>query len=273
MVQINTDMSNYSNRLYLYEDYIDLAITTTSLEVDNRPMNNRIIKAHKGVTNEIFFNIRNRDRKMQNVFSDTLRAFIINPTTKTRILSRVLEHTSDVGKVKLVISEGDIANLQSGLYQIYITRSQDEIQDRPVFTDQNSNIRFDLEISDQIGLQPIATQEDATFLQTGNTVLGDAANTFVSSALSGNQDRNFAEARHTLAVYPNSYTGQVTIQGSCLSATPDSDDDSQDWFNILNMDISSSSNIHHKSFQVNANWIRIVSKPTSGTLSKVILRN
>ena len=33
------------------------------------------------IYNEIKFTIRNRDRKLQNVFSDTLSATLINPTT------------------------------------------------------------------------------------------------------------------------------------------------------------------------------------------------
>ena len=47
-------MSFSDNRLYLYEDYIDLVIDTNGLYVDNRPMNNRKLIAHKGLSNEIF---------------------------------------------------------------------------------------------------------------------------------------------------------------------------------------------------------------------------
>jgi len=266
-------MSNVSNRLYWYEDTIDLVVSTTALQVDNRPMNNRKLIAHKGVTNEIFFNIRDRDRKLQNMYADTLRAYLIQPTTKTRILSRILETTSEVGKVKLVLSEGDLMNVNSGLHHIYITRSSDEVQDKPIYTDQNNSIRFDIEISNELGVEPIATQEETTFLQTGNTVLGDAANTFVSSALYGNLDRNFTNAQHTIAVYPDTYTGQVSVQASCMSSTPDSDDDSKDWFTVKNLDLSATSNVTHTSFNVNCNWVRIVSKPSSGSISKVLLRN
>lgn len=261
------------NRLYWYEDTIDLVVTTTALSVDNRPMNNRKLIAHKGVTNEIFFTIRDRDRKLQNMFSDTLRAYIIQPTTKKRVVSRQIEPTSEVGKVKLVLSEGDLMNLTTGLYTMYITRSVDEIQDRPVFTDQNNNIKFDIEISDQVGIDPINTQVNSNFLQSGNTSLGDPANTFVSSAMFGNLDRNFSSAQHTLAVYPDAYTGQVIVQASCMSSTPDSDDASTDWFNVALLDINSTSNIAQTSFRVNCNWVRIVSNPVSGTISQIQLRN
>ena len=266
-------MSILNNRLYLYDQYVDYVISGDSLNLDNRPMNNRRIIAHKGVTNDIFLNIRNRDRKMQNVFSKTLRAYIVNPSTKKRLVSRVLEHTSDIGVVKLVLAEGDLANIDAGLYKIYIALSHDDIQDRPVYSDQNNNVAFDIEIADQLGLSPIETQIQNTFLQTGNTNIGDAANTFVTNAMYGNLDRNFSDAQHTIAVYPEAYTGQVTIQASCLTAQPDNDDASVDWFDVQNIDLSNSSVIAHRTFSINCNWVRIISKPTSGTISKVALRN
>lgn len=266
-------MSYGDNRLYLYENVLELVQDDHSLYVDNRPMNNRNLVAHKGVDNVIYFTIRDRDRKLQNVFSDTLRAFLINPTTKRRVLQRELEHTSDVGKVKLVLSETDLASVTTGLHHLYITRGDTETHDHPVYTDQNNNIRFDINISDQVGVEPIPTQENTTFLQTGNTLLGDAANTFVSSALYGNLDRNFTNAQHTLAVYPDVYTGQVLVQASCVSTTPDSDDASKDWFTVDTLDLSNTSNIAHTTFQVNCNWVRILSKPDSGSIAKVVLRN
>lgn len=266
-------MSILNNRLYLYDQYVDYVISGDSLQLDNRPMNSRRIIAHKGLTNDIFLNIRDRDRKMQNVFSKTLRAYIVNPSTKKRLVSRILEHTSDIGVVKLVLAEGDLANIDAGLYKIYISLADGETQDRPVYSDQNNNVAFDIEIADQLGLSPIETQVQNTFLQTGNTLVGDAANTFVTNAMLGNLDRNFADAQHTLAVYPTAYTGQVTIQASCLTGQPDNDDESTDWFDVKNIDLSNSSVIAHETFNLNCNWVRIISKPSDGTISKVALRN
>ena len=231
-------MSNGDNRLYLYENVVDLVIMAGDLYVDNRPMNNRNLKAHKGVTNDIYFQIRNRDRKLQNVFSETLRAYLVNPSTKKRLLTRILEDTSEVGKVKLVLSEGDLAQIDPGLYQVFITRSVDELTDRPVYTDQNNSLRFDIEVTDQVGVQPVPTQEDKTFFQTQNTSTGDAANVFVSSAMYGNLDRNFTNAQHTVAIYPQQYTGQVLLQASSLTATPSTEDDSMDWYTIKTLNIS-----------------------------------
>ena len=58
---------NSDNRLYLYEDVFEVVLTESSMYLDNRPMNNRKVQLHKGLLNEIFFHVRNRDRKLQMV--------------------------------------------------------------------------------------------------------------------------------------------------------------------------------------------------------------
>ena len=72
-------MSNFTTKLYSYDTKIDLVATDTQIILDNRPMNSRKIRVHKGVNNEILFSITNKDRKKTNVFADTLYAYIISP--------------------------------------------------------------------------------------------------------------------------------------------------------------------------------------------------
>jgi len=269
---------NYSeHKLYLYEDTVELVINTDGLGiyVDNRPMNIRKFLAHKGVTNELFFTVRNRDRKLQNVFNETVRAYIVSPTTRTRLLSRNLEHMTDVGKMKLTLFEGDLANIAPGLYTIYLTRTTQDQFDKPFYSDQSNNVKFDIEITEQAALEPTPTQEEVNFTQVANTLLGDNSNIFVSSALYGNVDRNFNNAQHSIGIYTETFTGNVTIQGSCISGVPDQEYNSLDWFDIATVPLSNSSSIVHRTFIVNATWIRVKYAPDtqSSSLSKVLLRN
>lgn len=270
-------MTSYGDhRLFLYDDVIELVVTVDNIYVDNRPMNLRKLTAHKGMTNEMLFTIRNRDRKLQNVFSDTLRAYLVHPTSKRRILTRVLENTSDVGKVKLTLTEADLATIESGLYTMYVSRSTQETVNLPVYNDQANNIKFDIEITDQTGEEPIATQIETNFTQTANTMLGDSSNVIVSSAMYGNMGWNFPNAQHSIALYTTTYTGNITIQGSCLTGVPDTEGDSSDWFSIETVALSNSSIITHRTFSVNCNWIRVKHTPdddNTGTLNKVLLRN
>lgn len=267
-------MSNSDNKLYFYENNIDLVFTTDQFYVDNRPMDTRHLKAHKGVTNEIIFTVRNRDRKLQNVTSDTVRAYIVRPSTQARVVTRIMENTIDVGKLKLTLTEGDLANLEPGLYYMYVTRSATETADRPLYTDQNNNMRFNIEILDQVGATPVPTQSENTFLQTSNTNLGDSANVYVSNALYGNLDRNFPDAQHTAAMHLDGFTGNITIQASCQQPVPDTEDQSTDWFDVevINVDDANTA-ITYTTFNVNCEWVRFVSEPTTGTITQVQLRN
>jgi len=267
-------MTYGDHKLYLYEDSLELVVDAYGLYVDNRPMNNRKLVAHKGIYNEIKFTIRNRDRKLQNVFSDNLSATLINPTTKRRIFTKLLEHTSDVGCVKLILDEGDLQNVDEGLYTIYVTRVKTDGNEYPVFADQNNGLKFQIQIDAQVKSEPVETQLANSFTQVANTGSGDPANVFTTSAFFGNQDRNFSHALHSVAIYPNGYSGNITIQGSCIENTPNSDDSSTDWFNIQsNISLSASSSIYHKTFTMNTNWIRILHTPTSGTIDKILVRN
>ena len=62
------------------------------------------------------------------------------------------------------------------------------------------------------------TQSATTFIQTGNTELGDAPNTFVSFHCTETQDKNFRHSRHTVAFYMTDFVGNITMQGSALES-------------------------------------------------------
>lgn len=268
-------MSYGDHRLFLYDEVVDLVIGSDGLYVDNRPMNNKRLIAHKGLSNELIFNIRNKDRKLQNVDSSTLRATLVAPSTGKRIFSRVLEHTGSTGQIKLNLAEGDLTNLEPGLYQLYVSKENVDGNQYPVFSDQNNNIKFDIEIKDQTNLTPIETQtaNASSFIQVTNTNTGDDSNVFVTSALKGNQKRNFESILHSIAIHPNAYTGRIDIQASCIENTPNTANNSSDWFSISNINLTANSTIYHETFQVNANYIRVMSEPSAGNITLVQLRN
>ena len=268
---------NGDHKLYLYQQSVDIVIDSMAgLNVDNRPMNNKRLVAHRGLSNEIVFNIRNRDRKLQNVNSDELRATLIAPVSGKRLMTRLLEHTGTTGQVKLTMLEGDLVNLNPGLYQIFIGRQTPEGTELPVFSDHNDNIVFDIDVRDQTKKSPVETQTAnvSQFMQVTNTNNGDGANVFVTSALKGNHDKNFFSAFHSVAIYPDTYTGRIDIQASCVDELPSTANNSTDWFTVKgNINLTSNSAIYYTSFTVNANYIRIMSQPTAGNISLVNLRN
>ena len=175
-------MSYGDHRLYIYDDPIDLVVTSDALYLENRPMNNRQLKAHKGFSNELTFNIRDRDRKLQNVFSDTVYAHIYNPQTKKRLLTRRCEDTSSVGIIKLYLNEGDLTNIDAGLYKMYLSKDSAETKNMPIYSNQDYDVSMNIEILADGVIEPTATQVANVFTQVANTTLGDSANIFTTNS-------------------------------------------------------------------------------------------
>ena len=128
---------------------------------------------------------------------------------------------------------------------------------------------LDIEISEQAVLDPIPTQFNVTMTEPSNNV-------FVSSAFFGNLDSNFKNAQHSVAIYHSTYTGNIKIQASLMQTSPQGDDRHADWFDVVsNIAIAGTSDILHKTFAVNCNWVRVISYPAdaNSTISNIHVRN
>ena len=276
-------MSN-NNAKILYQlgnQSVDLVVVSDAIKVDNKPMNQTSIVVQKGFTNTVNFFIRNRDRVLQDVSSDTLYITVINPNTNTRVIFKQLTHVADsVGEVRLDLSTGDLADLRPGFYKMAISKSADSGQTQYALSaNQHDGIITTLEIKSALEYHPLPSQVITSFIQTGNVQLGDSNDTFVSSAMYGNQSKNFRHSRHTMGFYLNEFVGTVQIQGCALESAPT---DESDWYNINPQGDFGQSIIPYSSpftgidpfnFTVNTNWIRVKFTKTSGSVDKVILRN
>ena len=268
-------MSMQSNRLYQYRTEIDLVYTAYGVEVDNRNMNPKHVVAHRGLTNTIYFNIRDRDRKLQTITTDQIRCYIVDATTRRRVVSKLLTPDQlERGIAKLVLLEGDIINLVPGLYHCYFTITRDDSHEEPLYSNQSNGLGFTLEITDQAYSYPTPTQEANANITISKPT---DANVYATSSMFGNLDRNFNNCQHTMSFYTEGYTGNITVQASGLSYAPASDIDSTDWFEVKNFEISDINyGVFYSNFNVAANWIRVVNTPADGnvnTLTKVMLRN
>lgn len=267
----------HDNKLYKYSTEIDLVYTAYGLEVDNRNMNPRHVVVHRGLTNTIYFNIRDRDRRLQTITTDQIRCYITDPTTRRRVVSKLLTPDQlEKGIAKLSLLEGDIINLVPGLYHCYFTITRDDTHEEPLYSNQKNDIAFTIEVTDQAYSYPVPTQEANANILISNS---GNANVYATSNLTGNLDRNFLNGQHTMAFYTQGYTGNITIQASSLPYSPDTSISSTDWFDIQTYtfsNVSPSTGIFHSNFKSAVSWIRVVNTPDDGnvnTLSKILLRN
>ncbi len=277
-------MSMQSNRLYQYRTEIDLVYTAYGVEVDNRNMNPTHVVAHRGLTNTIYFNVRDRDRKLQTITVDDIRCYIVDATTRRRVVSKLLEPDQlEKGIAKLVLREGDIVNLVPGMYHCYFTITRTDSQEEPLYSNQNNGLGFTLEITDQAYSYPVDTQEaNANIMISGP---GDA-NAYTTSAMFGNLDRNFTNCQHTMAFHINGYTGNITVQASNIPYAPNPSKDSIDWYDVKSTEITEKGiivngqvgnvGVFYSNFNVACNWLRVINTPADGnvnTLTKIELRN
>ncbi len=276
-------MSGNAHTIYnLGNQTVDLVLSSDGINVDNRPMNQTKLVVHKGLTNQLNFYVRNRDRVLQNISTKTLYASIINPNTSRRVVFKPLSlvNSGTNGEARLDLTVGDLTDLNPGFYHISITESPDSgVSQNPLYANQNDRIITDLEVRSSLEYEPIASQSATTFTQTGNTELGDPANTFVSSSMYGNQDKNFRHSRHTVAFYMTDFVGNITVQGSALESAPTQE---TDWYDInVQGDVgdpavpygTAYNGIDPFNFIINTNWLRVKFDKTSGSVDKVLLRN
>jgi hypothetical protein len=274
--------NNNAKVLYLLENQsVDLVLSSDTIRVDNKPMNQTSIVVQKGFTNTVNFFIRNRDRVLQDVSNETLYITVIDPNTQTRILFKQLTHvTNSVGEVRLDLSTGDLNDLRPGFYKMAISKSADAGQTQyALYANQNEGVITQFEIKSPLEYHPLPSQSIESFIQTGNVVLGDPSDKFVTSAMYGNQAKNYRHSRHTIGFYLDEFVGTIQIQGSALESVPTQE---SDWYNINPQGDFGQSIIPYTSaftgidpfnFVINTNWIRVEFVKTSGSVDKILLRN
>jgi len=255
-----------NGKLFLYDTRIGLVVTKDNITVSNLPMYQRTVVVHRGLNNDILFDVADRDRRRQDMSNVSAVANMIDPRNRKRLLTKTMVPTSELGQLRLTINDGDLRNIIPGRYHIFIKYNTQAGDPYPFYANQDNGVRFDIEVTDQAFQEPLPTQIQTTFTPV--------ANAYVSSAFSGNQARNFDGALHSVAIYLDEYVGKLIIQGSCNAEPPGNSPNSPGWFDIYSEEVFyAESGILYHSFIVNANWIRIVDERAFGQITQVMLRN
>ncbi len=134
-------------KLFRYENRVDLMLSNSQIRSftvgNNSPLNNKIIRIHKGIDNEIRFRILNPDRKIVSVDHLSIRCRFINVENNERVLDKFASLTSTKGDVRLQISEGELVSLAPGFYNLVVTGEEDLVQSQPArFTEYIAGINY-----------------------------------------------------------------------------------------------------------------------------------
>jgi tRNA threonylcarbamoyladenosine modification (KEOPS) complex Pcc1 subunit len=264
--------------VYLYPNKIDVFTNLPSEWATERyrRVYNRNVKIHRGVDNRIDLQVRNSDQKAQTINETTLVFNIVNPESQELILQKdCVEIDNSAGRVYIVLSAEDTANIETGFYQYSIVK-----ETRTSGANYSVTSRTPLYIDSQYG--SLAT------IEVGNNLVGEPVDSlvvtvfnlydpfdqpkyYVSSIIDANPQISNPQSLHTFQFNMSDYTGDILIQGSLSnSANP------QVWVDIETISINNRS-IAYQNIEGKYNWFRIRHTPNSslsspGTLDSVLYR-
>jgi len=207
----------------------------------------RKVKIHKGVDNQIKFQVLDSDRRKIPVNQMNVVATLVDTYTEERVLKkscRVLELAK--GQLVLSLFEGDLHDIPPGNYELIITGQQNFIPgipgdqaSTPFYSDTAANIRLYAEVIDSVDKTPPQASEETEFVRDYLVLAGAPVDTFFTSSFPGHRTKNLKNMIHTIAVTPvidengNGYKGLLRIMGS-LDHVPPADYGT--WFSIAPAD-------------------------------------
>jgi hypothetical protein len=223
----------------------------------------RRLTLHRGVSNPISFTFKNEDQKAQNITSKTYEFTVIDTESKVSVLTKTLTILDDgstvstKGDASCTITEGDLLELDAKFYNFSVKEVKSDGSREVTYANTGYAAAGTIELLD--GAYPEFT--DSTSV-SAFTLSGD---TFTSSAIDGKPGINNNQALHTIAIYPNNFSGTLKVEGTMVSTSPTDND----YFTITTSTLSSASSVSSLNFTGVFQNVRFVADRTSGTTGRI----
>ncbi len=253
--------------LYLYNHNFNLKIKAdTDKEHWGYEMYNHPIKVYKGIDNTIQLSLKNDNQKSLTITDKTITFNILDNVGDTGVLlSKTATLVDGIkGTAKVVITEGDLLNLDSQ-YLNYSVKVVDGEENTSIgYVDGAYDVLGQLQISD--GVFPTLT--DSKVLNTADFTVSGTTHT--SNPLVADSKLNQNSALQTAAFYfSGTFTGALVIQGTLNDNITLADDD---YFDIKTLNLTDQTGVGYTNWNGVHSRIRIKCTPTSGGLEKVLYR-
>jgi hypothetical protein len=262
---------NQAGDLYTIQDH-DVAAglgqyNSTRGTTVNSPTNYRKMKLYRGFDNQLFFFIKNQDRKPIQLNNMSINASLIYRETSVTILSKRCQITDyELGSVKLVVSASELSNTDTGICDLVLSYTNEFGLVIPLYTDLNMRPNFAVEISDEAGYIPLTTQVIDTFV--------NGTNFNYSSIITGPAYYSKSNGMITVGVYATNYTGEFYLQGTTSQYPAETD-----WFDIelgaqyYYHSFDSFTGIEPFTIQSNLKFMRTkIGNTSAGTVDKIVVR-
>ena len=229
----------------------------------NSKVYDRRLTLHRGVSNPISFTFKNEDQKAQDITSKTYEFNVIDTESKISVLTKTLTILDDgstvstKGDASCTITEGDLLELDAKFYNFSVKEVKSDGSREVTYANTGYAAAGTIELLD--GAYPEFT--DSTSV-SAFTLSGDK---FTSSAIDGKPGINNNQALHTIAIYPNNFSGTLKVEGTMVSTSPTDND----YFTITTSTLSSASSVSSLNFTGVFQNVRFVADRTSGTTGRI----
>ena len=228
----------------------------------NSQVYDRRLTLHRGVSNPITFTFKNEDQKTQDITSKSYEFNMIDTESKKAVITKTLDILDDGstfstrGDASTTITEGDLLPLDAKFYNFAVREVKSDGSREVTYSDTGYAAAGTIEILDGAYPEFVASTAITSFSKTGTV--------FTSSAIDARPGINNNKALHTIAVYPQDFSGTLTVQGTMQSSPSD-----DDYFAITTLTFSDSSSLTTTNFNGVFDSIRFKWENTSGNTGKI----
>jgi hypothetical protein len=270
--------------IYIYETgYTLFSDLDGAVKQGYTPMYQKDIQVVKGVTNTIKFTVKNQDQKPLDISGETLTFNLVNKETGAVHLQKQCttlddgSTTATKGVATLTLTESDTASLVSKFYKFSVTRTIGGSGNHVTYANTYYEVAGTMELVDQV--YPAFTDSvelaNTDFVRPTTTNFykpGGQITEYFSSLVDAQPEYKRNGAVHTFTYYPNSFTGDLTIQGTLDSqVTADTS-----WVDLTTVSLTSSDTIGYSNITGVYNYFKLKHLPdnsNTGTLDKVLVRS
>jgi len=229
----------------------------------NSQVYDRRITLHRGVSNPLNFTFKNEDQKAQDIVGKEYELNIIDSESKKSVITKTLTIVDDgstvstKGDASCTITEGDLLPLDAKFYNFAVREVKSDGSREVTYADTGYAASGTIELLDNAYPQFVASTSVSAFTLSSDT--------FTSGAIDGKPGINNNKALHTIAIYPKSFSGTVTVQGT-MESDPETDND---YFDITSSTLDNSSSVSTLNFNGIFQNVRFKAVRTSGTTGRI----
>jgi len=230
----------------------------------NSKVYDRRLTLHRGVNNPITFTFKNEDQKAQDITSKTYEFSMIDAESKKAVVTKTLTILDDgstvstKGDASCTITEGDLLSLDAKFYNFAVREVKSDGSREVTYADTGYASAGTIEILDGAYPEFTASTAITQFTGTGGPLQ------YTSSSIDARPGINNNKALHTVAIYPQSFSGKLIVQGTMASSPADAD-----YFEVTSTTFSSASSVSTLNFTGVYHNVRFSWDNDSGNTGKI----